>query len=117
MKSRAARVRAIQVSALAALIGGAVHPTVLSNESQDVRQEWLGSVPVPRQATAGVNVDVRSNDGASINAAGSPSERAWSPRPTEPERESKAGASFELDLWTMLAGLLGWMLFVAMRRL
>ncbi|MFM9916336.1 MAG: hypothetical protein ACKVOX_11055 [Rhizobacter sp.] len=115
MKPRSARVRMTMLSVWFVLVSGSVHSAGLNSEYQDLRQERLGAFPIQRQAMAGLRVESSSAEGPSITATEPPTLRTAALRAEAAMGEPVAAS--ELDLWTVLAGSLGLMIFVAMRRL
>lgn len=115
MRTRALLIRVIMLSAVTLLTTGAVHSEPLSSRLPELRRERPGSLPAQLQVLTGLHVDWRSIDGAATAATASPSGRAWAPRGEPPASES--APVFEPDLWTMLAGSMGLVFFLAMRRL
>jgi hypothetical protein len=115
VKSRAALVRMTMLSALIALVGGHAHPASPTSGYAEMHQGRAGSLPVQRRALSALNIDMRSADMSRVAVPAPRSDRESALTGEDPVREPNA--AFELDLWTTLAGSLGLMLFVAMRRL
>ena len=115
MKPRAAWVRTTILSAVALLVAGAAHSEIQGGGLVDGRQERVASIQMHGPVILGLNADARSMHGSPGTVTASLADRAAAVDAEASPLEKNA--AIEPDVWTMLAGSLGLMLFVAVRRL